>query len=271
MKISSWQGEGLLVGRLLRRRHRFLVDVALASGECVTAHCTNPGRMAGLVRPGSKVWLSKKQCPKGNLRWTWEMIRVCSHIVGTNSWAANKLVRSLLELRVLPGLKDYAVLKSESVWDDKSRIDFELLGKRGRHLIEVKNCQLVLSDRTAYFPDSLTVRSTRHLEVLCAAVKQGSKASLLIAVQRRNVDVVRPSDLHDPAFASALRRAAKNGVRIRALCLEPTPHGFLFLGEIPVDLRPYPIREFHALSRNILKYSGWDRPKANPAAAWRNG
>jgi DNA-binding sugar fermentation-stimulating protein len=75
--------------------------------------------------------------------------------------------------------------------------------ERGGHLIEVKNCHLVYPDGGAYFPDSHSERATKHLRELVHWVHRGGRATVIFCVQRRDAQVVRPSDVHDPAFAQA--------------------------------------------------------------------
>ena len=66
----------LIEVRLLRRYKRFLADVRLDTGEEVTAHTSNPGRMQGVSTPGSRVYLSFHDNPKRKLKYTWELIEV---------------------------------------------------------------------------------------------------------------------------------------------------------------------------------------------------
>src|SRR5260370_3330161 len=67
MRFTAPLGPAMLV----RRYKRFLADVALGSGETVTAHCANPGSMIGLMAPGARVWLSKPANPKRKLGYSW--------------------------------------------------------------------------------------------------------------------------------------------------------------------------------------------------------
>jgi sugar fermentation stimulation protein A len=54
----------LVPGRLVKRYKRFLADVELSSGQIITAHCPNTGKMQGLTSRGMKVWLEPNQDPK---------------------------------------------------------------------------------------------------------------------------------------------------------------------------------------------------------------
>lgn len=268
MLIKTWEGD-LVSGTLLSRRHRFLLDVQLSTGETVVAHCANPGRMESLVRIGSEVWLSRNLDPKRSLSWTWELIRIDGELVGANSWAANILVKQLLQARAIPGLDSFDELRAEAIVSKGVRIDFELTGEGGKHLVEVKNGHLTYPDGNAYFPDSLTVRSVTHLRSLGRQLRKSSKATLLVSVQRSNAKMLRPSDFHDPAFAKALRTFVKKGLSVRALKFEPTTRGFIYRGELSVDLAPYdvdPVKFWHEQNK---PFGGWLRPKGDLSAPWR--
>ena len=67
----------LLRGTLIQRYQRFLADVRLASGEIVTAHCTNTGSMMGCKEPGSAVYISRSDNLNRKLLYTWELISAC--------------------------------------------------------------------------------------------------------------------------------------------------------------------------------------------------
>jgi len=75
----------LIAATLIRRYHRFLADVRLASGAVVTVHCPNPGRMAGCCTPGSPVRFADSGNPKRKLRFTWELVHTGITWVGVNT------------------------------------------------------------------------------------------------------------------------------------------------------------------------------------------
>jgi len=123
----------------------------------------------------------------------------------------------------------------------------------------VKNCHLVYPDGGAYFPDSVSVRAAGHLRELATVVAAGDRASVLFTVQREDARFLRPSRLHDPAFAAAATEAAAAGVRFRALTIAPRPDGFHFLGALPVRLGPYATEPLEAFREALLPFSGWRR------------
>lgn len=249
----------LVEATLVRRYDRFLADVTLASGETVTAHCVNSGAMEGLVRPGARVWLSPAMNPTRKLRWTWSIIEVDGVLVGADTSLPNRLVKSMLEARALHGLSRWDTLTPEHVHAPGSRVDFHLVTRGAPHDIEVKNCHLVYPDGRAYFPDSVSERATKHLEILTREARRAMEATVLFTVQRPDARCVRPSDAHDPAFARAARVAHAAGVRFRAIRVYATPFGVRVLGPLPVDLEPYdpaPIAAWRAAAKS---QSGWQR------------
>ncbi|CAK0909200.1 unnamed protein product [Prorocentrum cordatum] len=105
--------------RLIQRRDRFLADVELSdTGEAALAYCVNPGRMEAFSRAGARIWLlpaATRNQPRGGRRlaWTWELIEHEGTLCDTNTQRPNYIVRSLLEQRLLPGFREWAVLQAE--------------------------------------------------------------------------------------------------------------------------------------------------------------
>lgn len=256
----------LLRGRLVDRYERFIAEVELDSGARVRAHCVNPGRMEGQVRPGARVWLSKvPPDSKRRLRYTWELVEEDRRIVGANTTAPNKIVAALLAARVLPGLKRFRALRSEVAYGEpgpngrRSRVDFVLEGARRDHYVEVKNSHLRYPDGRGYFPDSVSVRASHHLAALADQARAGSKATVLFTIQRPDIVAIRPSRLHDPTFADAARAARDAGVRFRAVTIRATPRAYEVLREIPVDLGDYDFEAQRPWREAKLSRSGWRR------------
>jgi sugar fermentation stimulation protein A len=117
----------------------------------------------------------------------------------------------------------------------------------------------VYPDGVGYFPDSESERAKKHVEALTRLVKKGVPATVLFTVQRDDAQSVRPSALHDPAFALAMRRAVKAGVTTRAVTLIPSLEGFTFGGEIPVDTEPYDVEATRPYAKELEATTGWDR------------
>lgn len=250
----------LLEGRLIGRYDRFIAEIELLeSGARIRAHCVNPGRMEGQVRPGARAWVSEvPAASKRKLRYTWELVEEDGQIVGANTVAPNRIVAELLAARVLPGLRRFRELRSEVAYAERSRVDF-LLDGATPHYVEVKNSHLVYADGRGYFPDSVSVRATHHLQALAQMVAGGAKATVLFTIQRPDVRAIRPSILHDPQFAAAARAAGAAGVRFRALTIRPTLRAFEIISEIPVELDEYDTSEHQRWRTDKLRWSGWTR------------
>ena len=209
----------------MRRYKRFLADVRFRDGSLRTVHVANPGAMTGLCRPGASVLLSKSENRRRKLEWSWELVRVGRSWACVNTAVANRVVRHWLETgRLYPDTGD---LRAEPRHED-SRFDF-LLGDGT--LIEVKSVTLA-EGRIAAFPDAVTERGRRHLERLAAL--RDVRRVLLYFVARGDVEVVRPAEEIDPAYAAALRDAVAAGVEVRAIGARFDRRGAHWRGDLEV-------------------------------------
>lgn len=208
----------LLQGTLIRRYKRFLADVRLPDGTVVTAHTPNTGSMAGCCNAGSRVWLRDSGDPDRKYPLSWELVEATPDVlVGINTSLANRLVREALDLKVVNELTGYRAVRSEVRYGrENSRIDLLLQdGTAPDCYVEVKNVTLV-EHGTAYFPDAVSVRATRHLRELEYIVSNGGRAVIFFCVQRKDANAVQPADKIDPAYGKMLRRALSGGVEALA-------------------------------------------------------
>ena len=138
----------LVRGRLIKRYKRFLADVALDTGEAITAVCPNTGSMHGLTEPGSVVWLSVSKVPTRRYPHTWEMVEADlgagPSLVGINTSRPNALVAEAIAARRIPELEGYDTLRREVKYGVASRIDLLLEdAHKGLCYVEVKNVHLM--------------------------------------------------------------------------------------------------------------------------------
>lgn len=207
----------LLPGRLIKRYKRFLADIELDGGEMITAHCPNPGSMMGLKAPGSRCWVSVSDNPKRKLQHTLEVLEADGTLVAMNTMSPNKIAEEAIKNGEIAPLCGYDTIRREVKYGANSRIDLLLTGKiRPDCYVEVKNCHLTRTPGLAEFPDSVTTRGAKHLFELSERVRAGDRAVQLFIVQRGDCTRLSPADDLDPAYAQALRSAAKAGVEILA-------------------------------------------------------
>jgi sugar fermentation stimulation protein A len=237
MRFSS----DLIEGRLLKRYKRFLADVALVSGETVTAHCANPGSMFGLNMPGARVWLSLSANPKRKLPYSWELIEVDlgrgPTLVGINTSIPNGAVAAAIEAGFVPSLANYSTLRREVHYGRDSRIDILLQhADRPPCYVEIKNVHLMRQAGLAEFPDSVTERGAKHLHALASMAETGARAVMVYFVQRGDADRVALAQDIDPAYAHAFIAARAKGVEAIALCADVTMQGIGPPRTIPLEL-----------------------------------
>ena len=214
----------LIKGTLVRRYKRFLADIDLEEEIRITAHCPNPGSMAGLKEPGSEVWVSLAVNPKRKLKFTWEMIRVGRGLVGINTNLSNNIVQEGVSKNAISELSGYEFQRREVKYGKNSRVDFLLeSSNRPACYVEVKNVTL-RRGRLAAFPDSITSRGTKHLFELANQVKAGNRAVIFYLVQREDCEGFTIADDIDIRYAEAYSYAVRTGVDVLCYQCKLTPN-----------------------------------------------
>jgi sugar fermentation stimulation protein A len=207
----------LVPATLIRRYKRFLADVALSSGETVTAHCANPGSMIGLAAPGAAVWLSRSDNPRRRLGHSWELVEVDlgsgTELVGINTTNPNALAAEAIAARLVPELAGYGSVRREVKYGKNSRVDF-LLEESGRPpcYVEIKNVHLMRQKGLAEFPDAVTKRGAKHLVELADMVATGARAVMLFLVQIASAERFAVARDIDPAYGAQFDTARAHGV-----------------------------------------------------------
>ena len=167
---------------------RFMADIVLETGDKITAHCANSGSMLGVKDEGAEVWVSLADNPKRKLKYTWELIRVGGSLVGINTSLANTIAQESIETGVVAELQGYDILRREVKYGKNSRIDILLEDPaKPACYVEIKNVTL-RRDRLAEFPDSVTVRGTKHLNELANQAATGDRAVMYYLIQRQDYD-----------------------------------------------------------------------------------
>ncbi len=235
----------LIEGRLLRRYKRFLADCEVPEHGVVTAHCPNTGSMKTLVDGEPTAWLRHVPDPKRKLPWTLTLLRVRRGkraLVDTS--LPNQIVADGILDGIVTGLGDFEQLHREVSVGEGTRLDIVLGGTErpdessGETFIEVKNVTMLSSmdgDR-ADFPDSVTLRGRKHLEVLTRLSSSGKRAVLFLLLGRTDCNKVGFAEQIDPAYCDALRVAVAAGVEIISHRVKIRAGNFTLGEAVPVEL-----------------------------------
>lgn len=216
-------------GRILRRYQRFLAEVELRDGTRVTAHVPNTGRMTSCWTPGAPVQLSHHPNPQRRLAWTLERVDMGQGWVGVHTGRPNGVLAEAIAAGQVPSLAGYGRLRREFSYapegQARGRLDLALLdGPQPDALVEIKNTTLLEGEKVL-FPDAVSERGLKHLELLLSARREGYRAVILFAVNRPEGRCFAPAHAVDPRYAERLRQVAGAGVEPLAVRLRHTPTG----------------------------------------------
>lgn len=204
-------------GRIISRYKRFFADVALVDGEMVTAHCPNTGTMESCWQPGAPAQVSHSDNPRRKLAYTLERVDMGGGWIGVNTTRVNGIVAEAIAAGRVAPLAGYETLTREPTFGgaagSRSRFDLRLTGDAGECLVEIKNATW-LREGVIQFPDAVTSRGLKHLDLLAEAASQGYRACLLFAMNRPESHVFRPAADTDPVYAARLLEVMNEGVEI---------------------------------------------------------
>ncbi|HEC15589.1 MAG TPA: DNA/RNA nuclease SfsA [Sedimenticola sp.] len=228
-------------GTILRRYKRFLADVELEDGSVVSAHCPNTGAMTGCWEPGAPVQLSHSDNPRRKLAWTLERVDMGRGWIGVNTMRANPVIAEAVASGGIPPLSGYGALRREvrlkSSGHPRSRLDLHLSDGPGADaFVEIKNVTLLDGDRLC-FPDAVSERGRRHLDLLLEAVRLGCRGVILFALNRPEGRCFSPAREIDPAYARRLEEVVGQGVEALAVRIRHTDEGMEVGGMVEV-VRP---------------------------------
>lgn len=222
-----------VVAQFLKRRQRFLAEIALSENVQVTAYCPNPGSLNGCTVTGAPALVNLSEDTKRRRAYTWRGIKLGRTWVGTDTHFANRLAKRAIQQSLLPGFEAYEISQTEVKVGPDSRLDFLLAGENGFCFIEVKSATVV-EYGIARYPDSITPRALKHLKALEKKSKEGHRAVLFFVIQRGDAKYFALNHKHYPEYTRAYRKAIKNGVEIIAMSFEMTPKGFKVPKILPI-------------------------------------
>jgi sugar fermentation stimulation protein A len=222
----------LIPAVLLRRYQRFLVDVQLADGRTITAHCPNTGAMLSCSTPGSPVRLSHSPNPRRKYRFSLEMVQENGTWVGVNTARTNSIVSEAIEGGIVRELADPDRIAREVATSPGCRLDLAVYHGTAPTYVEIKSCTYV-DQGWAMFPDAVSARGTKHLRELRDLVRRGAGGAVLFLVQRADAVRFRPAAAIDRLYARTLAEAHEAGVAILVYQTQITPAEIVVTRPLP--------------------------------------
>lgn len=248
----------------LSRPNRFIAYVDL-DGKTEKVHVKNTGRCRELLIENAKVYLEKSTNAKRSTAYDLVAVKKGERIINMDSNAPNKAVGEWLSGKELfPTLRE---VRAEKTYKN-SRFDFYVETQETKAFLEVKGVTLE-RDNAVYFPDAPSMRAVKHIEELIEAVRDGYEAYIIFVIQMEGADYFAPNKETQPAFAEALKRASKEGVKVLAYDCEVTPGTMQIRKPVPVRLSlldriAKPLLDWYDGGRRVLPW----RENPKPYYVW---
>ena len=223
----------LVKGRFQRRLNRFAALIEV-SGQVEMVHIANSGRLGELLIPDYDMWLTPVPGSHRKCFYDLTLVDTGSTLVSLDSRLPNFLFEEAFEAGILTDFNDFQSMKKEVPYGE-SRLDILLHSLTGDCFVETKSVTLV-ENSVARFPDAPTARGVKHLNHLSDAKSNGYDGAIVFIIQRCDAISLQFDGRSDPEFVLALRRSAKNGVKVLAYGCHITNSKISLSLSIPVDL-----------------------------------
>ncbi len=179
----------------IKRLNRFTV-VCQINGQKTQAYLPNPGRLWEILIPGKTVYLKKQEKGLPFILWAAERQ---GQIMCLDTHYTNEVAKALIEKGCIKDLEGYFI-RDKEYRIDGHRIDFLLSNGFHDLILEVKSCTL-FQDQIAMFPDAVTSRGKKHLEIL--GKRNGA---IVFIVHNPQVRYFLPDFHTDPDFSQTLSK-----------------------------------------------------------------
>ena len=213
----------------------FLTIISLGD-KVVESHLPDPGRLQELLFPGAIVYV--RPAPENSERktkYSTVLVKNKDVLISLDSTLPNHFIQQ--DYTSIPLFNQWTIKKNECKIGNH-RIDFLFNNSQGDEVYtEIKSVTFV-ENRIAKFPDAVTDRGRKHVNLLSKLADEGMKSRILFVCQRPDADEFRPMWNRDPEFAKALKNAHEHGVQIHCIKTNISLKEMTYYGEIPVNLNP---------------------------------
>ena len=198
--------------KFLSRPNRFIANIEI-DGKTEICHVKNTGRCKELLVPNADIFVQEIDSKKRKTKYDLISVYKGRRLVNIDSQAPNKVFYEWVKVGNL--FKGITSVKPEYKYKN-SRFDFYIETIKAKTLVEVKGVTLE-ENGAALFPDAPTERGLKHVIELSECIKEGFETYIIFIIQMKDVLYFTPNVKMHKAFAEALTRAEKQGVKIIAL------------------------------------------------------
>ena len=224
------------IAKFLERPNRFICNAKLKSGDIVTAHVHDSGRIKELLYPENTVFLRRAK-DMSKRKTEWDLIGALAEDgeeILLNSSFHRYISENILRDFEISPFGEVDLVKAE-VKNGHSRLDYMLEKDNKKIWVEVKGVSLSVNKR-AIFPDAPSERATKHLNTLMEIKKNGERACVLLLVFRDS-DSFIPNYETDKLFFETFYKALENGVEVYPIQLK-LKNGEIFYTDKKISIEP---------------------------------